>query len=696
MTNNLPLQIGFFGYLIAALAFVSLATLTRPGAWSLSAPGLRVWLASALSVVWSVFCMKHAFSDAITDAGLYFADIALSCAWLWALVSIGRLQSLPSTWLRVVTAGSVACLGAGAFLLWSSLDSAEAVAAAYNMTPVGLLLALLGVLSIEQVFRNATPETHFAIRWVSVGVGGMFVVNLFMFAEAMLTHELNIEIWAIRSFLFAAMALPLIVGIRRLDQQWANKLFISRHVVFYTTSFVLVGGYLVLMSIGGWYLRSSGGAWGRPAEVFFLTAAALLLAVMIFSGTARRKLMVWLTKSFYRNRYDYRAEWLRFIRTLSAQSESQSIQETAIVSVAQILGSDRGALWVYEGAGKRFLPAASWPNSGAVMDLPTLGSGDALASFIVRTGWVVDLRELVVRPGLYDDLRIDDRIRDFDGEAIFLPLLHRDQMYGLMGLARPQGLDQLNFEDRDLLKTVGRHLAAHLSQDDNDRLLAESSQFEAYNRLTAFVMHDLKNLTAQLQLVVHNAERHKRNPEFVDDAIATIANSVDRMGRLLEQLTRGSSAEYRRRVDLAETIRKVAERVSNRLPVCHCEIASALSVEADPERLAMVLDHVVRNAQDASDEKGEVRVVLDEIDGCPRIRVMDNGSGMEDAFIRERLFRPFDTTKGAKGMGIGAYQAREYLRSLGGDVLVSSAPGKGTCFTLKFPGPSAAAASSKT
>ena len=100
---------------------------------------------------------------------------------------------------------------------------------------------------------------------------------------------------------------------------------------------------------------------------------------------------------------------------------------------------------------------------------------------------------------------------------------------------RPRVVPKLNFEDHDLLRTVGRHVAMHINQAESDKRLAESGQFGAYNRLTAFLMHDLNNLIAQQLLVVENADRHRHNPKFVDDAIETIAHSVARMKRLMEQ-----------------------------------------------------------------------------------------------------------------------------------------------------------------
>ena len=99
-------------------------------------------------------------------------------------------------------------------------------------------------------------------------------------------------------------------------------------------------------------------------------------------------------------------------------------------------------------------------------------------------------------------------------------------------------------------------MAVHLAQFEADKRLAESRQFEAYHRLTAFVMHDLKNLAAQLSLIVSNAEKHKRNPEFVDDAISTIANSTGRMQRLIEQLQRREIQSLTRHVQLGEIARQ--------------------------------------------------------------------------------------------------------------------------------------------
>jgi signal transduction histidine kinase len=113
--------------------------------------------------------------------------------------------------------------------------------------------------------------------------------------------------------------------------------------------------------------------------------------------------------------------------------------------------------------------------------------------------------------------------------------------------------------------------------------------------------------------------------------------------------------------------------------------ASGARASIDREKLHMALVHAIRNAQDATDADGRIEIRLAAQDGMASIEVTDTGVGMDAEFVRNQLFRPFESTKGAKGMGIGAYQIRETLRAAGGDVLVESVLGKGTTLRLQLP-----------
>lgn len=268
-----------------------------------------------------------------------------------------------------------------------------------------------------------------------------------------------------------------------------------------------------------------------------------------------------------------------------------------------------------------------------------------------------------------------------------MPLRFDGRLLGLARLDRNAARGALNYEDHDLLKTAGRQVAVFLAEELTRDALAETRQFEAFNRTTAFLMHDLKNLMAQQALIVQNAPRHRDKPGFIDDALRTIERSVARMRKILEQLQQAPSAgdSASTRVNLTPILEEVVAAAADRQPLPTLEIERYCEVRGDRDRLSMAVTHAVRNAQEATPSHGEVRVRLYARGSDVVVEVADTGGGMDETFIRERLFRPFDTTKGASGMGIGAYQIREYLQSLGGHVEVDSSPGAGTRMRLVIP-----------
>jgi putative PEP-CTERM system histidine kinase len=199
-------------------------------------------------------------------------------------------------------------------------------------------------------------------------------------------------------------------------------------------------------------------------------------------------------------------------------------------------------------------------------------------------------------------------------------------------------------------------------------------------------MHDLNNLIAQQSLIVTNAEKHKRNPEFIDDAISTIAGSVERMRRVMRQLKHGNADSKIKLTALKFIASAAVDRCSANKPVPRLALNGVdANILVDPEEFTMVLAHLVRNAQDASASDGVVSVSLNQSDGNAIVKIADNGAGMTAEFIRDRLFRPFDSTKGTQGMGIGAYQARAFVRKLGGELNVESVPGEGTTISMTLP-----------
>jgi len=214
----------------------------------------------------------------------------------------------------------------------------------------------------------------------------------------------------------------------------------------------------------------------------------------------------------------------------------------------------------------------------------------------------------------------------------------------------------------------------------------DARQFEAFNRLSAYVVHDLKNIVAQLSLIVINAKRHRENPVFVDDAFATVENTVGKMKRMLSQLRQGHmDSRDNSQIELNATLADVVKNHSNEHPVPEfISTENDMIIIANIDRFSVVIGHLIQNAQEATPDDGFVRLSACREGDHALLLIKDNGCGMDKLFLRERLFRPFDTTKGNAGMGIGVYESREFIHSLGGQLDVHSEVDEGTTFFIRL------------
>jgi len=219
--------------------------------------------------------------------------------------------------------------------------------------------------------------------------------------------------------------------------------------------------------------------------------------------------------------------------------------------------------------------------------------------------------------------------------------------------------------------------------------LAEARQFESFSKVSTYVVHDIKNLVAQLTLISSNAAKHKDNPLFMEDVFKTINNSVTKMNKMMEVLSGKVPTNASSKVDIIQVMEELVHQREiaggKPVPILMCE-SNTYTVKADKNQLLAILGHLVQNAQDATDDSGRINITQKVEKSTVIIEVEDNGCGMDDDFIKNQLFKPFKTTKGSKGMGIGVYEAREIITAIGGEIGVSSQPGAGTCFRLSIPG----------
>jgi putative PEP-CTERM system histidine kinase len=676
-----PNEIAAIGYAASMLAFTVLLVLLL-GRWKSSQKSQQLAMAAGASMLWACVLTLRALGYLESNFTIAAAEMARGIFWVVALFMLLRTldESRQAEHYALRYGAPIFVVALALFVFYTNRNFASLPVSLIASS--GILLSIAVLVVVEQIYRNLPSDSTSGLIYVCVAMLLTGLYDIVFFLQAIHLKAVSPDPWTARGFVNVIAMLPLAFAIRRSVSESGSP-DIPQQIVFYTFSLLAAGTGVILWLMADYYLGRYGGSWGNVASIVLGLAAICILLVLLASATIRARVRVFLTKSFFQYKYDYRKEWLRFIATLS-ESGLEHVPTTSVRAVAPIVNSPGGIVWIREHEGDGYLPVGAWR-----CQLPVgkaVSRNSSLIRFLRERQWLIDLNEFYAYPSRYVDLELEPWMEERDDFWLIVPLLVGRRLFGFIVLLKPRFVPTLNFEDRDLLRMVGRHVGTHIKQAESDKRLAESSQFGTYHRLSAFLMHDLNNLIAQQSLVVKNAEKFRHDPKFVDDTIDTIAHSVSRMRKLMEQLSSVSKTTASTRIDIHEVLTRAIQRSEPREPRPTLDAdGESILVEADPERLTVILEHLIRNAQDATDRDGSITITTAQADGAANIVIRDSGCGMSPEFISERLFRPFDSTKGSQSMGIGAYQAREYVRMLSGQLEVESATGQGTTFSIRLP-----------
>ena len=690
MTSG-SLTLAAWSYGLAGLAYSAFALhLLRGGAWRL--PGQRasrLLLAAVIaSALWGWFGVADQFASTVLFIRLGAqADLLVYAAW-FAFFLVLLLPTSPQrastaagsgVGLAWVAAGTVL---AGLLLQWalaSRLVDLDAVARPILLC--SMALPVLGLVLIEQLLRNLPEGALWNAKPLCLGLGAVFLFDLYIFSQAVLFHSLDADAADIRGAV-RALVVPLLLLSSVRHKSWLTKMRLSRTAAFHSATLLLAGAYLLFMSAVGYYVRYFGGEWGRALQLGLVFVALVLATTLALSGSVRARLRVYLGKHFFRYRYDYRDEWLRFTQTLSAQRSPQQMGEQVIRGLADMLESPGGALWTRSANTAAFRQSARW-NMAQCDEVEDESA--SLCSFLRRTGWVVNLEEYRSIPRRYDGLALPAWLLGLRNAWLVVPLCVGDELIGFVVLASARTDIEVNWEVNDLLKTAGRQAASFLAQMQATEALLEVRKFDAFNRMSAFVVHDLKNIVTQLSLMLKNAERLHDNREFQQDMLLTVESSLGKMRRLMLQLREGTpAAGVSVGVELGPIVQRLQALARARGRALEVSESERLATRGHEDRLERVLGHLVTNALDATTSDGKVWMTVQRESGQVRIEVGDNGVGMTEEFVQTRLFKPFSSTKGS-GMGVGSFESAQYVRELGGSIHVASRPAEGTQITVLLP-----------
>ncbi|HVR91731.1 MAG TPA: XrtA/PEP-CTERM system histidine kinase PrsK [Novosphingobium sp.] len=668
----------------------AVTTCTVVSAWLLARrdrygkAGLAVVAGLFFTALWSIVALLSGSASLAAS----FAESLRNLSWLFAayrlFASDGRHESVRPIRPVVMALAFVELLHPAMLLVLAARSGVtETPTLLLQLTALfRLMVAVGGLVLVHNLYVGASPPARLALRWPASALAALWVFDLNYYTVAYLAGSIPLALAGLRGVVAVVVGALIAIGAK--DGSEELRFSPSRAVTFQSVSLMLIGAYLVTMVGFAQWLSYAGGDFAALMQLCFVAAASALALVVLPSRKLRGWVRVTIAKHLFQHRYDYRAEWLRFTRTIGRGGEGATpLQERVVQALADITESPAGLLLTPGDDGLLLLSARwLWPTA----DVPAPAMPSSASTFFERESFIVDL----------DDLRGGTEYRG-EGAIVpewlhteprawaLVPLLHYERLVGVVALARPPHARKLDWEDFDLLRVVGQQLASYLAEHGGQEALAEASRFDDFNRRIAFVMHDIKNLASQMSLLARNAELHAENPEFRADMLVTLRNSADKLNSLLARLSRygASASDELAEFKLGRVARTVVGRYNgaHRVVLTQCEDCT---VAGNLEAFEQALVHLVQNAVDASPADSPVflRVDSDGIYGC--VEVVDSGMGMSAEFIRSRLFKPFDSSKQG-GFGIGAYEARELVRAMRGRLDVESREGLGTRFIVRLP-----------
>jgi len=543
-----------------------------------------------------------------------------------------------------------------------------------------IILNLWTLVLLEQLFRSADGQVRWAIWPLVIGLASVSIFDFILYAQATMVGGIDFTFWYGRGYI-AILSVPLLLVSTRRIRNGSVRIFVSRNVVFYSSILMIAGAYLLLMALAGYIINFVGGEWGRLLSIIFLLFGGLLLAVLLMTESLRKKLKVFIAKNFFANKYEYRDEWLNLIEKIETTS-AQSYYQMATNIMMDKLDANGGGIIKRVTRQQCKVQYANQLTFDDELKEQLL----TISQYCEAKQWIIDFNEYEKTPSIYEGLQVDLEVFKKQDISIVVPIHIGKAFYGLFVFANQNSMKALNWEDRDLLFAIAKQLANFISLHEANDRISESKQFDAFNRMSAFLVHDLKNVQAQLALINKNAEKHRDNPAFIDDVFETIDSANNRLGKVLSQL-RNKHVEIKntKTIDLDEVIEKVVYRRNVDLPKVEFIAENRCELVIDVETFDSILNHLIQNAQEATKDDGWVKVNLSVSNNYACINIIDNGHGMSQEFIEKRLFKAFDTTKGNAGMGIGVYEAKQFIEGIAGIIEVDSEEGVGTTFTIEIP-----------
>lgn len=631
---------------------------------------LRLLSLTLFPAPWIVFSLCYSRGDHRDVLRRWKAAIA-------ALV-VGPPAFALAFWEQLAVPGMIpTSLAKGARLAW----------AGYTLEVLFLLTGVLILTNLERTFRHVIGIMRWRTKYVFLGTGALAGFRIYAGSQAILYGYAD-------TMLGTAAAGALIVGCALLcvalvrTRIFDVDVYPSQAFVFGSLTVLITGAYLVTVGLASNLLGLLAGATNLPVKTLGVTVALVGLAILLLSEQLRQRLRFFISRHLHRPSFDYRQVWSAFTQRTRSLIDEEAFCRAVTHWLSETFSALAVSLWCFDHAreqltlgGSTSVPTSSPPPATAGPCTP-----DELARALsdlrapvnidqTKDAWAETLR--ILHPSVFPN----------SGNRVAVPLRAGDTLLGILIIGDRVGGVPFSAEDFDLLKCAADQIASGLLGLQLSRQRVQSKELEAFQTMSAFFVHDLKNTASTLTLTLRNLQQHFSDPAFREDALRAVGKSVQHLNDLIARLTR-LRQEWRVQATPGnlEKVIETALVASGKDPKVQVSktFADVPPVLVDAAQMEKVIVNLVINARDAMPEGGVIEISTVRQDPWGIMSVRDHGCGMAPEFVRKSLFRPFQTTK-RNGLGIGMFHSKTIVDAHGGRMEVDTAQGQGTTVRVFVP-----------